>query len=242
MSKDEPRPKSENLQIAKITAIQAIVVTFITVIGTGLIGYFIAKWQEPPLQAPRPSVEFITEGDLKKLIDEANSKILASGYLLEGINPNTLADRVRKSDTFTAQIVIVNPLSKKRIICQRDEDEHKTTPRTYADIIQKIQRFNEAREGLPEKSFQLRLSDVYPTMAVFIIDDDLCAYFYPYAGKGNQGPILKFSKYTTSEPAKFFFKHFNSVFDDAVPLTDSQYQSFKTMHLDGNPCSDRGVK
>lgn len=242
MSKNEPRPKSENLQIAKITALQAIVVTFITVIGTGLVGYFIGKWQEIPLPPSSSSVEFITEVDLKKLMAEAKSQIFASGYLLESINPDTLADKVRKSDTFKAQIVIVNPLSKKKIICQRDEDEHKTTSRTYADIVQKIQRFNEAREGLPEKSFQLRLSEVYPTMAVFIIDDDLCVYFYPYAGKGNQGPIIKFSKYTTNEPAKFFFKHFNSVFDDALLLTDSQYQSFKTIHLDGNPCSDKSIK
>jgi hypothetical protein len=225
-------PKSKDLQIAKINALQAISVAIIAVIAAAVPVYFAGK-QQGKESAANQSVQFISRGELKTLLDAAKSRIWATGYTLEALDPKSLADKIKDNENFTAKIVIVDPLSK--VVCQREQDEHKDKAPIYIDLIRRIQRFNQYRKGLAEDNFQVRLSNIYPTIAVYIIDNNLCAFSYPYAAPGTGSPILKFTYDEKDERMRFFTQHFSSVFNSAKRLTDFEYEQYETISLE-NPC------
>ena len=243
MAKTNPATlKSEKVQIAKISAVQAIVVALIAAIATAIPVYFAGKQQgketvlaettlKPEVPPPNQPPQLITRPDLIKLLDNAQNRILASGYVLDPIDPRVLADKIRKNRNFEVKLVLVDPESK--VVCQRDAEGGSRTP-GYKKLTDKIEKINTYREGLPEERYKVKLSDHYPMMAVYIIDNDVCAHFYPFMASGLDSPILKLDQ--KDKNAEFFMNHFRSILEDK----DSQWLPTKVDYKLENPC--RAVK
>ena len=63
-------------------------------------------------------------------------------------------------------------------------------------------------------------------MAVYIIDNDVYAHFYPYAAPGSRSPVLKLDQKDQNNAA-FFVDHFNKIFGDAQWLPNVEYKPGK---------------
>lgn len=220
MAKTNPHTrKSEQVQIARISAVQAIIVALIAAVATAVPVYFAGKQQgketaiieptpTPEGQPPNQSVRLINKPDLENSIEKAQRRVFATGYVLDPIDPKRLADKIKQKADFQVKLVLVDPTSN--VVCQRDTDEGSKTP-GYEKLTEKIKRINRYREDLPEEAYKVKLSAHYPTMAVYIIDDDVYAYLYPYAASGSDSPVLWLSE--KDETAKFFINHFRSIFE-----------------------------
>ncbi|HEX8138819.1 MAG TPA: hypothetical protein VF544_14725 [Pyrinomonadaceae bacterium] len=236
MSKKNPTAeKDTNLRIAKITALQAIAVALITAIATAVPVYFAGKQigkAEPPVEQPTPPVDVITREELTGLIKNAQRRIWASGFALVPIDPKILVDKVKNNSSFDARIVLVHPSSK--VVCQRDKDEIENKTPGHEKLKWQVRSFVEYRKvASPKEQYKIKLSDIYPTMGVYILDNDVCVHFYPYGAFGSESPVIRFTN-IKDERENFFIKHFNSVFDKAVPLTDEvEYK---------NPCEPGRVR
>lgn len=238
MAKNNPTTrKSENIQIARISAVQAIIVALIAAIATAIPVYFAGKQQgkgtaviEPAPKPDSQSARLITKPDLIKLLDNAQNRVLAAGYILDPIDPRVLADKIRKNGNFEVKIALVDPNSK--VVCQRDIEGGSKTP-GYEKLKDKIKQINRYREGLPEERYRVKLSGRYPTMAVYIIDNDVYAHFYPYAASGSDSPILRLEQ--KDKNAEVLMNHFRSVFEDE----DSQSLPTKAEYNEENPCDGK---
>jgi hypothetical protein len=240
MSEEKPTTKKDkkdkDISLAKITAFQAIAVALITAIATAVPVYFATRSARvpPPVEPP---YSLITKSELSGLIQNAKFRIYASGFVLDPIDPKLIADKIKANKSFEAHIVLVKPSSK--IVCQRykdetendtpgkDEAEKKTPGYLYKKLELQVSRFVEHRKESLEDKYQVKLSDAYPTMAVYVIDDDVCVYFYPYGAAGTYSPVLKFTNVgQKDERANFFRQHFDSVFKNATRLDDgAQYKN-----------------
>lgn len=207
-----------------------------TVVGGVVVVLFDkALLRERQIVANSPPFEFVTRSDMEKSIKEAKTKIEAVGYVLKPIDPDFIDSKLRGSPNFSAKIVMIDPLGSKRIICQRQYDED-NLPRNYTQILGKVREFIQKSKNSMGHSLQLGLSDVYPTMSVIIVDDDLYAYFFPYHDLGSHSPVIKFTKYNQDERAKFFDNHLRKIFEGAKFL--SSEADFKRYELasSGDPC------
>jgi hypothetical protein len=236
MAKNPTTRKSENVQIARISAVQAITVALIAAIATAIPVYFAGKLKGEEKAAvnsnslkvspPNQSVRFITRAELSKLIEDAQNRVLATGFILDPIDPKLLADKIKENRNFEVKIVLVEPTSQ--IVCQRDADGVRDKTPSYEKLLSQIKRFNIYRKGLPEEKYWVKLSSHYPTMAVYIIDNDVYAHFYPYGVSGSDSPILRLDQ--KDKNADFFMRHFESIFRDSQSLpTEVEYKQ-------ENPC------
>jgi hypothetical protein len=232
-----------SIRIAKITAIQAVIVALITLVGVGITGFLAGRQREKE----NPSVTSVAGGnnpkgqlgilvsrkDLKDALAEAKTEILAVGIDVEAINAVLIKDRISQSPGFTATIVMLDPLGK--IICQRECDEvidGNINNRIHKKILLQIESFyDNCRFLLGTGTLKLKVVDVYPTISIYIIDDDLYTYSYPYHGLGTSSPILKFPHYSKNkgEPSiAFFTNHLAEILSKARAIADSEYQLYKT--------------
>jgi hypothetical protein len=254
MAKDNATArKSEKVQLAKISAVQAIIVALIAAIATAIPVYFAGRYQgkesanvgptpsgvpsnqpavgttvTPKDLSPNQSARLITRADLIKLLGDAQIRVFAAGYVLEPIDPRVLAEKVSKNRKFEVKIMLVDP--NNPVVCLRDKDGGSKTP-GYKKLKDKIDTINRYRQGLPEERFRLKLSGRYPMMAVYIIDNDVFAHFYPYAVSGSDSPILRLDQ--NDKNAEFFRNHFDSIFEDKeskLLLPEIEYQA-------KDPCS-----
>lgn len=182
-----------------------------------------------------PPYEFVTRNDLEKSIKDAKTKIEAVGYVLKIIDPDFINNKMKGTPTFTAKIVMVDPLGSKKVICQRQYDED-NKPRNYTQILERIKEFIQKSKNSLGDHLQLGLTDVYPTIAVIIIDDDLYTYFFPYHGLGTDSPVIKFRNYNQDERAKFFENHLRKIFESAKYLSkDADYKRYESANSN-DPC------
>lgn len=242
MAKNNPTiKKSKEVEIAKISAMQAIIVALIAAIATAIPVYFAGRQQgkdskdsavvgstpKPEGSLPNQSARLITNEDLSKLIANAQIRVLAAGYALDPIDPQVLAKKITKNRDFEVKLVLVDPYSK--VVCQRDADGGSKTP-GYKKLTENIDRINRYREGLSEERYMVKLSSRYPMMAVYIIDNHIYAHFYPFAASGATSPVLELDQ--GDKNAEFFINHFRSIFEDK----DSQLLRTKIEYNKEDPC------
>lgn len=182
------------------------------------------------------SGEIITRNDLADAIKKAKSRIVATGYVLSDINADLIKGRMEESPNFIATIVMVDPLGvggSNRIICQRQRDEEGDLSNfeDYSEILKKLREFRAPikTRNLIGSRLTLGLIDLYPTMTVMLIDDDLYVYFYPY-GDGANSPVIKFSDYvhTRDKRGAFFDEHLNKITGYRERVRDSKTKFLRT--------------
>jgi hypothetical protein len=153
-------------------------------------------------------------------IKNAKSRIWASGVAISKLNPRTVSEKVVQG--VNAQIVYVDPCGD--VVKQRQSDEQNEA--TTGRIMSNLESFYSSTKDLKDsqkRSLQVRLAEVYPTMVVIIIDNDLYAYFCPYRAVCTSSPVLFFRNYVDQNPASaaiFFEQHFKAVFEGGRLVPD----------------------
>jgi hypothetical protein len=237
MSIRETLSKLSNNQL-----IAGLIVALLVMIGSPIGSYYVVKYiQSREIKPQVRSIETVTMKDLENSLAEAKTNIKATGYYIKSIDPDLISSKISDSTKFSAKIVMVDPLAPNKIICQRQRDED-DQPRNYQQILLKIREFRQKSENQFGERLKIGLIDVYPTMNVIIVDEDLYAYFYPYkaygvaSDLGPSSPILKFSNYTKDERAKFFSNHLDNIFNKATFLSPSvNYRRYEAADLK-DPC------
>jgi hypothetical protein len=209
-----------------------------TLAATSIIYYAKSKRNSEVIK--QQIVEVITVDDLDKALDQAKTKIEGAGYVIAHVTPDFINERMLDSPQLSVTLVMVDPLARNAI-CQRQHDED-NQPRTYGEILTKTQNFMRKSKSLLGKRLKLGFIDVYPTMTVIIIDNDLYAYFYPYKSMGRKSelgpssPVLKYVNYTNNKQAEFFTNHLRNIFNNAKFLSiDADYQKYQIASLK-DPC------
>ena len=165
------------------------------------------------------------------LISRSQSKIQASGYYLNGLDANSICKALDNNKTLTVDMVLTDP--EGTAICLRQRDEG--NPRTYGRIISKIIELHDNCGEDAWKRLRLKVVDVYPTMSVIIIDDDLYAYFYsqdPSKGAntyGSRSPVLKVPNYVVEPLAEHFTLYLNNTLRAGKQIAANDLAHFKTL-------------
>lgn len=172
-------------------------------------------------------IEVITRADLTRALGGANERIVAAGYVLSDITPDFIRGLMQKSSGFKATIVMVDPLGPGNIVCQRQRDEEgdQSNYANYTEIINKIRDFRSPAKTGSWIGDRLKVGviDLYPTLAVVLVDNDLYVYPYPY-GTAADSPVLKFTNYARSPGAsgKIFDDHLNKITGYRSTVVDSK--------------------
>ena len=178
-----------------------------------------AAWIIIPKSEGPPPFTAATRDDLRQALRVAKRRVIAAGYVLSDVDADFIKARHDHSPEFEATIVMVDPLGTGgpyRVMCQRqrDEDGDNTTYSNYSRVLNKLKEFRSpAKTGsLIGNKLKVGVIDLYPTLGVFLIDDDLYVYFYPYQGAGNS-PVIKFSNYvqTRDKRGDYFDDYLNKV-------------------------------
>jgi hypothetical protein len=222
-------------------------ILFATAIGAS-ITYFLT-----PARTGSPPFETVTREDLSQALRAAKKRVVAAGYVLSDIDADFIKAQHEKSPDFEATVVMVDPLGAggpNRVMCQRQRDEEgdNSTYSNYGRVISKLREFHSpAKTGkLLGDKLKLGVIDLYPTMAVFLVDDDLYVYFYPYQGAGNS-PVIKFDNYARSKDPRgeFFDDYLNKVTwyrastgvrKTKFLVTDQDWKPYESAS-DSQPCS-----
>jgi hypothetical protein len=154
-------------------------------------------------------------------IRNARNRILALGIALSKLDPKLIAGKVKEG--VTAQVIYLNPCHDTIRQRQNDENNQDAVSRIKANLQAfgtHTKDFNPALKS----SLQVKLTDIYPTMVVVIIDDDLYAYFCPHNAECTTSPVLVFKDFRGKTPpdvaAQFFESQFNNISnsDRTIPL------------------------
>lgn len=176
-------------------------------------------WIVIPQSSGPPPFTAATRDDIRLALRGAKRRVVAAGYVLSDIDADLIKARHDNAPEFKATIVMVDPLGAGgpyRVMCQRQRDEEgdKTTYSNYSRVLSKLREFHSpAKTGnLIGNKLTVGVIDLYPTLGVFLIDDDLYVYFYPYEGAGDS-PVIKFSDYihTRDKRGDFFEEYLNKV-------------------------------
>jgi hypothetical protein len=199
-----------------------IVVVVITMYGD-------RRWKTATIALP----DFVTVDELANALAQARTRVQAVGYVVTGISPDYMSRKFKLYPKFEATMIMTDPFADA--ICRREYDEDNQA-RNYQGIIMKLREFRQKTKPFIGERFRVGVSNVYPTMTVIIIDDDLYTYFYPFRGIGIESPVLKFANFNSDERAKFFQKHLDNVIKEAKVLsTDQEFKPYETAKLE-DPC------
>ncbi len=154
-------------------------------------------------------------------VQNAKSRIRATGVALSKLDPKLVAERVKAG--VAVQLVYVNPCGET--VKQRQKDEN--NPHASMNITSVIRKFGDFTRDFntsQNQLLQIKRTDTYPTMVVVIIDNDLYTYFCPYGAECSTSPVLVFKGYSGKTPmnpsAAFFEKAVNATCSRATLVTD----------------------
>ncbi|HEY8185057.1 MAG TPA: hypothetical protein VIF64_03250 [Pyrinomonadaceae bacterium] len=153
-------------------------------------------------------------------VKNAKSRIWASGIALSKLNPQLIAEKVKEG--VPVQMAYLSPCGD--VIKQRMGDEN--NPDAAVNIkanLNKFDTFTRDFNVMQKDSLKVKLTNVYPTMVVIIIDNDLYTYFCPYGAVCSNSPVLVFKDYEKkpkSTAAKFFEDHFIAVCNNLKPISN----------------------
>jgi len=186
------------------------------------------KYKQNASTSPNMSAPETREYELKAQHDimwdaavkQAKSRIWASGVALSKLNPQLIAEKVKEG--VTVQMAYLSPCGD--MVKQRMDDEN--NPDAAVNIkgnLNKFDTFTRDFNVMQKDSLKVKLTNVYPTMVVIIIDNDLYAYFCPYGAVCSNSPVLVFKDYEKkpkSTAAKFFEDHFIAVCNKLKPISN----------------------
>jgi hypothetical protein len=186
------------------------------------------KYKQNTSTSPNVSAPESREYELKAQQDilwdaavkNAKSRIWASGIALSKLNPQLIAEKVKEG--VPVQMAYLSPCGD--VIKQRMDDEN--NPDAAVNIkanLNKFDTFTRDFNVMQKDSLKVKLTNVYPTMVVIIIDNDLYTYFCPYGAVCSNSPVLVFKDYEKkpkSTAAKFFEDHFIAVCNKLKPISN----------------------
>jgi hypothetical protein len=247
---NHPSKKSEKVQLAKIGAMQAIIVALIGVATGAVPAYFAGKQQgerisvvEPtptPSQEPTPEITTYNDARLEEKIKGAEKRVWAIGTKLTPFEPPLvlhLIDKINTHPPFEVQLVLSNPDSDS--LRQRIEDEQsrdwpeeerkakaqKEISEVQRDIRRKFSWLGDLYTKVHDdykKNMIVKCSELYPSIAVIIIDNDLYTYSYPHGETAAKSVVIVFRNYERNSKiqhlAEFFQRHLKTVVKDASKI------------------------
>jgi hypothetical protein len=172
----------------------------------------------PTSEGPTPFTA-VTRRDLTQAVRAAKRRVIATGYVLSDLDADLIKSQHDRLPDFEAIVVMVDPLGAggpSRVMCQRQRDEEgdTTSYSNYSRVLNKLREFRSpAKTGkLLGNQLKVGVIDIYPTLGVILVDDDLYAYFYTYAGGGNS-PVIRFENYvnTKDKRGEYFDDYLNKV-------------------------------
>lgn len=213
------------IRLRNILALSIIAATF------SLLAWFVwLKCQNPPYE-----VKQYRQVPWNDLINNANKRVWAVGTKLspfERSQVSSLINKIQKQQIPEGvKLVLMNPDSNQLV--KRIDDELKERIKDEQLRKEKISDVqNEIRsklswiddyvselKGNETDKISVKCSEVYPTIGVVIIDDDLYAYSYPFGDTAEDSAVIIFRKYAnnpeTKDLATFFENHLKSIVRDA---------------------------
>ncbi len=191
----------------------------------------IGQQPPPPQEAPY-GIKKYNEVYLEEKIGGAKKQVLAIGTLLSPIPPprvEKLIEKIKSDPTFKVKLVVMNPKSemlKARISDEKSSDYKAVRANIENKILQLDKLISEQLSSSDKKRMTLKCSDKYPTISVYIIDDDLYTYSYPHGDKAAGAAVIILRKYADNPEIKyladFFEKHLNSVMEDATEVKNGK--------------------
>jgi hypothetical protein len=208
----------------------------------------------PPAQTKPYEIVKYDEILWEPLIRGANKQVLAVGTFLRKFDEDRVKDLIKKiknDETFKVTLVMMNPDSEdliKRIeheqwkelqrerIPQTDKEARlqklkEETSKVQDAIREKLRWINSLISDLNKEQKErmvVKCSDVYPTIGVNIIDNDLYAYSYPFGTKAEGSAVIIFREYEDNPEIKrlaaFFRKHLDDTVKAATELENGKYK------------------
>jgi hypothetical protein len=132
------------------------------------------------------------------IIDRTTKRIALCGMALQPIADlcqRQIIQRMNTVQQLSTTIVLSNPRAlstKQRMRDEQDSDQYSSD---IAKITGRLLLSDDIAPGIRDGRFEIKWSDLYPTIAVCIFDDDLYAYFYAHGRRGTESPILHFTNF-----------------------------------------------
>jgi hypothetical protein len=172
----------------------------------------------------------------QQLINGATYRVFATGIVLtpfERPQIQELINKVKNIDGFTVKLFMLKPDGKA--VEARAADEGMT--RNPAKIAEKLLTIRELiKSELSQKakaSMMVKCIDVYPTIAVIIIDHDLYTYSYPYGARGTDSPVIIFRNFESNPQISNLVgsskKYLESIEANAKEPTEADYAKYEKM-------------
>lgn len=200
-----------------ILLILAIVYVGIRLAGHDVLTPVLVKLgMDPPACVRSPNqVEVVDRADLISALKNAEREIKAAGCVVEKLEPGDMSEQLRKRERLRVELVMSDPRGQPVLQRVLDEDDPnvkvRNPDRNKKKILDRIERFKyNGREFLGDR-LKVGVIDAYPTIEVFVVDDDLYAYPFPYRSYGSSMPIMKFKDYEKNENARPYKAHLDNV-------------------------------
>jgi hypothetical protein len=155
-------------------------------------------------------VEFIDNADLSSIINGAKSQIRVVGFVVDKLETGELARMLRENKNLRVEFVMVDP--NGTAVSQRERDENVSKDRMKTKLQGRIDSLKDNCKEFLGDRLKVGIIDAYPTIEVFIIDDDLYAYSFPYHAYGSVMPVLRFKNYVKNKFAEYYKAHLESIF------------------------------
>jgi hypothetical protein len=194
--------------------------------------------QSPP--ALNSSYEIVEHGKagLTEKISKATVRVYATGIMISSLEPmhlKELVEKVRKNPDFKVKLVMLKPDGEALKLRSKEEEGNAPNRFKIAARLIYLHKLIEDQENPLSQNEKDRIAvkyiDVYPTISVTIIDNDLYAYFYPYNAQGLESPVIIFRDFKSKEDkiANFFETHFNNIEREAQPPKPEDYANYEKM-------------
>ncbi|HEX8559497.1 MAG TPA: hypothetical protein VF668_15450 [Pyrinomonadaceae bacterium] len=163
-------------------------------------------------------VDFVENAELVSALERAQYEIKAVGCVVEKLESGKVAPRLKTREKLRVELVMSDPRGQfvtQRVLDEkRDEGQDEDIDRNKKKILDQINRYRiNCREFLGDR-LKVGVIDLYPTIEVFIIDEDLYAYPFPYRDYGSNMPVMRFKNYEKSAYAKPYKAHLDNIFNE----------------------------
>lgn len=173
-------------------------------------------------QPPSPPQDYFeikkyNEMPWAELISSATFRVTAVGISLTLVDEprlQILIEKIKKSKEFRVNLFMLKPDGKA--VQERTKDEE---PPPIPNVIDgKLTTFRKLIDQLgpdDKKRLTIKCYDVYPTVAVIVIDNNLYAYSYIHGHRAIDSPVMIFRDYEnnlrTGDLAGYFIRHLDAI-------------------------------
>jgi hypothetical protein len=191
--------------------------------------------QSPPSQDRLYEIKKYNDIPWEKLISDANYEIVATAVFLTKFDRPQMIElikKIKKDEKFKVNLFVLKP--NGRSMEARIKDEY--PPPYPSEIAGKLLTFRELFKGLSDNErerMSVKYYDVYPTVAVIIIDDDLYTYPYIAGHSGVNATVTIFKAYKSNPQTKaltdYFKNHLEYIESKAQVIKKEDYEAYEKM-------------